>query len=38
LFNDNELKELEKNEEKFIMELKEYISRIFASKKINRIK
>ncbi len=38
LFTDQELKELDSNHEGFINELKEYIIRIFASKKIMCIK
>ncbi|MEM3227778.1 MAG: hypothetical protein QXR58_02185 [Candidatus Micrarchaeaceae archaeon] len=38
LFSKNEIEELERNEEDFFKELKEYIIRIFASKKIMAIK
>jgi hypothetical protein len=38
MFSDTERKELEANKEAFLHELKEYIIRIFASKRIIRIK
>ncbi|MFI5412885.1 MAG: hypothetical protein ACHQX1_03255 [Candidatus Micrarchaeales archaeon] len=38
LFSKEELKELESNKDAFLSELKEYIIRIFASKRIMRIK
>ena len=38
LFEEQELRELDSNKEKFMSELKEYIIRIFASQKIMRIK
>ncbi len=38
LFSEKELKEMTSNKEAFLSELKEYIIRIFASKRIIRIK